>query len=152
MMEREIRASIVVDAPAERIWKLLSDPGRYPEFVEFVERTVELPDGEFGLDSTWKEYGGIRPFVGTSTWTVTVFEPVTRQVHAGSDVAMNFELTLELTPTDGGTRIDVRQTMAPKWFAMPVSLVAWPLTLRKKADAMMQTTLGNVKALVQAPQ
>lgn len=142
-----ITGSAVVDTGPEAVWALLCDPALYPDLVEFTDRMVEVPDGEFGQGTTYKEYGGIKPFKGESTWTVTEFVPMTRQVHHGTDPAMVFDLTIDLEPVDdGSTRFTQTIELTPKWFAKPLNVIMWPLLLRDRAQAAMDRTIQNFKA------
>jgi hypothetical protein len=141
-----VTSSIVIETGPERLWEMMGDPAGYPDHVVVADRMIEVPDGELGLGSTYREYGGIKPFKGESTWTVTTFDPMTRQVHTGTDAAMNFELTTELVPVDGGTRLTQTLVLTPKWFARPLNTAMWPLFLGKRAQAAMNQTLANVKA------
>lgn len=143
--------SIVVDTGPEAIWALLCDPGVYPDLVEFTDRMVEVSEGEFGQGTTYREYGGIKPFKAESTWTVTEFVPMTRQVHHGTDPAMVLDLTIELEALDeGSTRFTQTVELTPKWFAKPLNMVMWPLMLRGRAQAAMDRTMENVKARAEA--
>ncbi len=141
----EVTASTQINTEPEVIWALMCDPKRYPEIADPTERMIDVPDAEFGLGYVYKEYGGIKPFVGESEWRVTEFEPMRRQVHVGHDGSMTMTLEIELTPTDGGTRFTQTLGMKPPWYLVPVNAILWPLLMRKRAQAAMDKTGANTK-------
>ena len=142
-------SSIVISAPTDAVWELMCDPRRYPEFVDPTDRMIDVPDGEFGVGYTYKEYGGIKPFKGESTWTVTAFEPRTRQVHEGDDGQMRIQLTIALTPVEGGTRLDQTIVLRPRWYLAPLNAILWPVLMRKKTQGAMDQTVANVKRRIE---
>ncbi len=143
-------ASTQINTGPEVIWALMCDPNRYPEIADPTERMIDVPDGEIGVGYVYKEYGGIRPFIGESEWRVTEFEPMRRQVHIGDDGSMTMNLLVELAPTDGGTRFTLTLGMKPRWYLAPVNAILWPLLMRKRAREGIDKTVANVKRIAEA--
>ena len=56
-------------------------------------------------DAEYREYGGIAPFKGESTWKVTEYEPQSRQVHVGDDGAMTIALEVIIAPNENGIKL-----------------------------------------------
>ena len=81
---------------------------------------------------------------------VTEFEPMRRQVHIGDDGSMTMNLGIELTPTDGGTRLTQTLSLTPRWYLVPVNAILWPLMMRKRAQEAMDKTVANVKRIAEA--
>lgn len=146
----KVIASTDIAAPADPIWALLCEPSRYPEFADPTDRMLDVPDGPFGVGSVYREHGGVPPFKAESTWRVTAFEPRRRQVHVGDDGAMTLQLTIELVPVAGGTRLIKTLDLRPRWYLRPVMAVLWPLLMRRRAQATMDRTVQNVKRIVEA--
>lgn len=146
----EVIASTDIAAPPDVIWGLLCDPLRYPELADPTDRMLQVPDEEMGVGYVYREYGGIEPFKGESTWRVTVFEPKRRQVHVGDDGSMTMDLTIELDPTETGTRLTQRLTLTPRWYLRPLNAILWPLMMRKRAQTAMDKTVLNVKRAAEA--
>ncbi len=147
---RQVVASEVIGTDSEPIWKLMSDPNRFPDFVDATERMVDVGTGQFGVGYVYKEYGGIKPFLGESEWRVTEFEPMRRQVHVGDDGKMRMPLDISLEPVDGGTKLTITFGLEPRWFLAPVNAVLWPLMMRKRAQAVLDGTVANAKRIVEA--
>ena len=146
----EVLAASDVAAPPEVIWALLCDPTCYPELADPTDRMLAVPDGEFGVGSEYREYGGVPPFKGESTWRVTVFDPIRRQVHVGDDGAATMTLDILLEPHEGGTRYSQRLAMEMRWYMRPVMAVLWPLMMRGRAQEAMDKTVANVKRMAEA--
>ncbi len=142
-------SSIDISAHPEAIWKLMCDPTTYPELADPTDRMISVPEGEFGLGYTYKEYGGIPPFKSESEWMVTDFEPMTRQVHVGDDGQMKFNLEIRLDPIEQGTRLTQTLELNPRWYLVPVSALLWPVMMRSRAQAAMDKTVANVKRMVE---
>ena len=146
----EVIATTGIAAPPDEVWALICTPERYPEFADPADRMLSVPDGDFGRGSVYREYGGVPPFKAESTWRVTAFEPVRRQVHVGDDGSMTLDLTIELTPIDTGTRLTQTLALTPRWYLRPVFAVLWPLFMRKRAQQAMDRTVQNVRRIVEA--
>lgn len=145
-----VTASVEVKAPPESVWALMSDPDRYPDFVTATQRMLEVPAGEFGLGSEYREYGGVPPFLSESVWKVTRFEPMRVQTHMGDEGKMRIPLDIELTPTMKGTRLTMTLGLEPRWFLVPVNALLWPLMMRKRAQEVLDATVANAKRIVEA--
>lgn len=146
----KVIASADIAAPPDVIWALMCDPHRYPELADPTDRMLSVPEEEFGVGYFYQEYGGVPPFKGESTWRVTVFEPMRRQVHVGDDGSMTLDLTIELDPTESGTRFTQRLEMKPRWYLRPLNAVLWPLLMRKRAQMTMDKTVLNVKRIAES--
>lgn len=148
----QVRSSTQIDAPPERVWALMCDPRRYPEWVIPTDRMLEAPEEDLGVGYVYREHGGIPPFKGDSEWRVTVFEPHRRQVHVGDDGMVTIDLEIELAPVDGGTRLTQTVDLTPRWFMAPLNAILWPLMMRSRAQQAMDDTLANAKRVVESTQ
>jgi hypothetical protein len=147
----EVVGTAVIETGVEPIWELMCDPARYPDFVENTERMVDVGSGEFGMGYEYKEFGGLKPFIGESEWRVTEFDPMRHQSHIGDDGKVRIHLDIDLESlADDRTRLTLKVALAPRWFIVPVNAVMWPLMMRKRAQADMDTTAANVKQLVES--
>lgn len=146
----EVIASTVIAVPPEAIWALMCAPHRYPELADPTDRMLSVPDEEMGVGYVYREYGGVPPFKGESTWRVTVFEPMRRQVHVGDDGSMTLDLSIELDPVEAGTRLTQRLRMTPRWYLRPLNAVLWPLMMRTRAQQAMDKTVLNVKRIAES--
>lgn len=142
-----LSSSIEIDAPPEKLWELMCDPSNYPELDESTDRMVEVPDGEFGVGSVYREYGGIAPFKGESEWTVVEFDPMRRQVHDGTDGYVDLHLVVDLTETgDGKTRVDQSLDIRGPWYMAPINAL---LMMQLRGQRAMDRSMVEVKRLVE---
>ena len=139
-----------VKAPPERVWALISDASRFPEWVEFTDRIVEAPQGAMAVGSTWREYGGVPPFKSEMQWRMTEFDAPLRQVSVGEDKRARIELALELTPSGEGTRVRAQMDAQPRGVMAPIVKVMWPLLMRGRAQRAMEGTFANAKRILEA--
>jgi hypothetical protein len=142
--------TIDIAAPVDAVWELMSNPHRYPDFVDATERMVDVPDAEFAVGYTYREFGGIRPFLGESTWTVSVLDPPLRQVHRGDDGMMAIDLFIEMERVAAGTRLVHTLELRPRWYMAPLNVILWSLFMKKRTYASMERTNENVKRLIEA--
>ncbi len=145
-----ITTHAMIDAPLDAVWDLMNQPSRFPDFAVPTDRMLDVGDGVVKQGYTYKEYGGIPPFKSDSTWVVTEFEPKTRQVHEGDDGKMRIRLDVRIVPAGEGSRLDMTIDLKPRWYMTPVTVLMWPLMMRKRTQDAMDETAANVKRIVEA--
>ena len=72
-MAIHIERSINVNTPPERVWAVLIDIERWPEWTESMKSVERLDSGEFGVGSKAKLK--IRRSPSANVWTVTALTP-----------------------------------------------------------------------------
>src|SRR5205807_3467419 len=98
---------VIVPAPPEAVWQLVSDPDRFAEWAELTEE-VTSSDRPLQLGSTYEERNVVLgPIKGTSRWTVVQHEAPRRQTHRGEGIALaaSLDFFLELEPAEGATQL-----------------------------------------------
>jgi carbon monoxide dehydrogenase subunit G len=94
----EVTASAVVPAPAERVFELLSDTARYPEWVTGTD-AVTRTDGPAREGSTYDEVNPILgPWKASTHWQVVEHQPPRRSRHTTGDIPLSshFEVVMEV--------------------------------------------------------
>jgi|tagenome__1003787_1003787.scaffolds.fasta_scaffold20082222_2 carbon monoxide dehydrogenase subunit G len=94
----EVTASAIVPAPAERVFELLSDTARYPEWVTGTE-AVTRTDGPAREGSTYDEVNPILgPWKASTHWRVVEHQPPRRSRHTTGDIPLSshFEVEMEV--------------------------------------------------------
>ena len=94
----EVTASAVVPAPAERVFELLSDTARYPEWVTGTD-AVTRTDGPAREGSTYDEVNPILgPWKASTHWQVAEHQPPRRSRHTTGDIPLSshFEVVMEV--------------------------------------------------------
>jgi uncharacterized protein YndB with AHSA1/START domain len=135
--ERVLAAQIEIDAPAEVIFDILTQPRRHPEIdgSGSVQSVIEGPE-RLSLGATFK----MRMKIGLSYWvtnTVIAFEPNRR---ISWRHLLGNEWTYELTPLDGHRTL-VRETD-------DVRAAGWKASLSPTIRKLPQVQRGIAKSLV----
>ena len=105
----EQRTSIDVAAPPERVWEVLVDVERWPEWTDSVTGVRSLDSGPLAVGSRVEVS---QPRIPTGTYTVTALEPgrafTWEQRQPGSRVSAHHEC---VPLPDGGTRVELSVVM-----------------------------------------
>jgi len=146
-----LEASVDIQAPPETVWDFLSDLRRVPEWVPATEEILWISEGPVGAGTVYRERTRLGPMKSVTQWRITAWEPPRRQTHEQEGKALgmdSFGFTLVLEPVGEGTRLtqagDYRLT---RWLR-PLDA----LFLRRQMRSVLQTTVANLKAAVEAQQ
>lgn len=144
-------ASTDVDAPPARVWEVLEDPNGYPDLVVATERVLDTSDVPIQQGTVYREYGGVRPFRGRSTWTVTEFRPFDFQRHLGKESTMSYDLAMSFDDLgDGRTRLVLVLEIIPAWYLAVMNMLVWPTLMRARTQAAMDQTVDNIRRVAEA--
>ena len=106
----EQRTSIDVAASPDRVWEVLVDVERWPEWTDSVSSVRPLDAGPLAVGSRVEVS---QPRIPTGTYTVTSLEPGSaftwEQRQPGSTVSAHHECA---PLPDGGTRVELRVVMS----------------------------------------
>lgn len=104
-----IRRSIDIAAPAERVWDLLEDVRRLPEYSESTDEVRDAPERLTAVGQEYVQVGKLLGMRLTSRWTVTAIEPG-RLLRSEGSLAPGLRYTLtqrlEALP-DGRSRLAI---------------------------------------------
>lgn len=128
--------SVEIGAAPERIWQVLTDVERWPEWTASVRGAQRLDDGPFALGSTVRlDQPRLRPAI----WLVTELTPEASFTWASTSGGVTTAGEHRLTPTDNG-RVRVELGIRHSGVLAPlVGLLTWPLTrkyMRAEADGL----------------
>jgi len=109
-MAREFVERIHINSPPERVWAVLADVERWPEWTESMKKVDLLDGGPLATGSRARLR--IRGSLATPAWTVTSFEP-TRSFTWSARImpGVTSHADHELTPAEGGTDVTLRVRM-----------------------------------------
>lgn len=98
-----------IAAPIERVWDLLEDVRRLPEYSESTEEVREAPERLTAVGQEYVQVGRMLGMKLTSRWRVTAIEPGHLLQSEGTLTrGVRYTLTQRLEPLpDGGTRLSI---------------------------------------------
>jgi carbon monoxide dehydrogenase subunit G len=145
--ERTAAATVVVSAPPEAVWELVSDPDRFAEWAELTEEVIRA-DKPLRFGSTYEERNVVLgPIKGTSRWTVVQHEAPRRQTHHGEGIALaaSLDLFIELEPSEQATQLTVGLRYRPGLGALGALIDR--VHLHRSLQAAMERSAANLAAI-----
>ena len=98
----EFTTSVDIDAPPERVWAVLADVRRWPEWTASMSRVELLEGGPLAVGSTVRVK---QPRLRAEVWRVTEFEPGRSFVWVARGGGVTTEAAHRVEPASGGTRV-----------------------------------------------
>jgi uncharacterized protein YndB with AHSA1/START domain len=144
----EITASAVTTAPPAKLWELLCDTSRNPEWVE-ATAAVPRTDGPARLGSTYDEINPIAgPFRARTRWTVIEFDPPHRQVHRSEDVPFAGEslVIIDVAPSGDGSKVTVTLRQRPSMGALGTIVLGLLKSQMSKGNERSVRKLAEIAA------
>ena len=150
-----VEVQTFIDAPPERVWPLVSDPGAMPGLCDEVQR-IEWIDGSTGaeLGARFRGYSSHQSFGEWSApSTVSAYaEPEVFGWDVGDPERPSASWRFTLEPADGGTRLTQWARMGPGESGLSVAITAMPDKEQKivfvrlrEFEANMTSTLAAIK-------
>ncbi len=149
MVTLKSSTAIDINATPNTVWDLLMQPSRYPDLMEPSDEMVDVGDGVVKEGYVYSVNGGIAPFKGKSTWTVSKVEPTSLQVHDGDDGTVKIHTDWRIAPTESGSHLSHNTELTPPWYLAPVMAVMWPMMMRKRTQMAIDTTMRNFKRIAE---
>ena len=146
----KVSATIHIDCAPAKIWALLDDFKRMPEYVHFVREVFDYSAPPLKVGSKYSERSKPGPVEAVSHWTVTEADSPRRQVHQTNMPDLVATLTITLDEEAGGTRYaqSTDFTFLPK--ARPVGWLMENLFMRRLMQGHMERIVANVKRIAEA--
>lgn len=146
-----VSASVWIDAPRERVWRLVSDPSRYPEWVDDVQEIVYTSDGAMREDWVYRERVKRGGKLVSRDWRIVTWDPPRLQVHRGSMPDMDAEVRITLEPDRDGTLWfhEMEYRLMPRF--RPMGWLLEKLLVQRQMQATFARVLAAGKRLVEAP-
>lgn len=102
-----VEAALTIHVPVDVVWNCLNDIDRTPEWVTGLEYAEVTTGGRYGLGSVYADTNRFGLFLQVTPWRITVFEPLTRQVHVSTSAILPSRMILNLLPIRGGTYLQM---------------------------------------------
>jgi uncharacterized membrane protein len=142
-----VQRQCIVDADRDTVWKVVSDPGCYPEFMASLERWETNSDGPAGTGARYTVHWKIGSVPIGGTIEIVEFDPPRELTWVGiTGVSQRGRFRLRKTD-DGRTKVTFR--LSYESAGNLLGLIADRVAARQVARTMGQT-LKNLSALVSA--
>jgi uncharacterized protein YndB with AHSA1/START domain len=141
----KIDKSIIINAPLEKVFAFMAEPGNLPEIwpsLLEVRNVKPLPNGGYCYDWTYK-MAGIR-FEGQVEWTEFVKD---QRIVYHNEIGIPGTLTWTYQAENGGTRVSVDVEYSVPGAAL--SRLAEPV-IHKMNEHESETILANLKVCLEA--
>lgn len=143
-----LKKQILINASLEKVWGMLADIRRFPEWIDGVkegERTGEIKEGK-GL--RWRESCEFDRQHIEIELEMTVWEPMTHAV-IESKLPMNGVMTRthEFKPVAGGVQV----TIGVVWDLGIAGMILGEQKVRSILEQSFENTLANWKELAEKP-
>src|SRR4051812_40563895 len=143
--------SVDIAAPAERVWDLLEDVRRLPEYSESTQEVREAPERLTAVGQEYVQVGRLLGVKLASRWKVTAIEPGRLLANEGTLApGVRYTLAQRLEPLPGGgTRlwIDIDYTVP----GGALGRLAARAGAEARAGREAQTVLDGIRATAEAP-
>jgi uncharacterized protein YndB with AHSA1/START domain len=109
----DVDVSRHINAPADRVWEIISDLNRLPDWLAFAAAVQDVSGpAQPGATYTVKPHRAYEP---TTHWTVAESEPPSRQLHTSEmPVVTSVRSELHISPSADGVTVRAHWTGAPK--------------------------------------
>ena len=98
----DLRITATIDAPAERVWAVLADVERWPEWTASVSSVEILTGAPLGMGGRVRiDQPKLRPAV----WTVTLWQPGQRFVWESTNPGVRVVAEHAIAPSAGGCTV-----------------------------------------------
>ena len=144
----EVRTSVDIDAPPERVFETAVDPCRLEDWVTTHRSLVDEPEGELGEGTTFRQKLKVAGLSFKVTWRITKIDRPRRVEWEGEGPGgSSAHVSYSMEPRDGGTRFDyvnVFELPGGKLAAKAAGLVG-----EEKGREEAERSLANLKALIE---
>jgi uncharacterized protein YndB with AHSA1/START domain len=103
----QVTADRTVHAPIEAVWQCLNDIDHTPQWVTGLAAAEIKTPGAYGVGTVYHDTNRLGPVLQVTPWRITVFDPMTRQVHESESTTLPSTMTLNLSPVPDGTQVQM---------------------------------------------
>jgi len=146
-----IRVSRRVNAPAPKVWALLTDLERSPDRISAIQKVERLDGGgEFGVGTEWVETRTMFGKEATERMRVVDVQPGTSYTTEAASHGAKYVSTLRVVPDGDGSLVSMEFTGEPQTMAakVMVGLTGW--AFKNATRKAVEQELDDIAAAAQA--
>jgi len=143
-------ATQTIHAPIEAVWHALNDIGNTSKWVVGLENAEMKTTGVYGEGSVYVDYNRLGPMLQVTEWSVTEYEPLSRQVHVSDSRFLPSMMVLTLIPRTDGTRL--RMTVDYRLFPKLGIVSRWmeKLVMNHLLQGVLKQNMNHLNSYLQA--
>ena len=131
-----LERTVAIAAPAQRVWAVIADLGRWPERIPTVEAVERLDTGPLAVGSRVRLQ---QPRLPTAVWTVTEWEEGSSFTWKSSSPGVTITAAHVVVPRGDGSRLTLALTVTG-----PLSGIGWLLS-RSLTTRYVETEAASIK-------
>ena len=135
-----VHKSIFIGAPVREVFSVFARPEQFPRFMTHVKAVQRIDEDHY----KWRVDGPLGSF--TSTWEITRWLPEQSIAWRSDDRLGRLAGTVEFTPEDGGTRLEVQLAVAPPAGGLGHALARM---LQRDPKRLLDADLMRLKSLLE---
>lgn len=145
-----IKRSVDIAAPSERVWELLEDVRRLPEYSASTDEVRDAPERLTAVGQEYVQVGGLLGVKLTSRWRVTALQRGRLLSNEGTLApGVRYTLTQRLEPLpEGRTRLSLEIDYTVPGGAL--GRFAARAGVERRADREVQAVLEGIRHTVEA--
>ena len=132
-----LQHSVIIAAPTDRVWELVSDVEAWPTVVPTVDAVERLDDGPLAVGSRTRLR---QPRLPEAVWTVTALDAGRSFTWASSSPGITVTAGHVVEPQDGGSRLTLSIDVSG-----PIAPVGWLMT-KSLTKRYVETEASSIKA------
>ncbi|WP_149359569.1 SRPBCC family protein [Lolliginicoccus suaedae] len=107
-MESSIDITRHINAPVERVWRIITDIDNAADVLDGIVRIERLGGDGYEVGTRWRETRRMMGREASEEMWVTEVEPPRRTVIGAEHGTVRYETEFELADSDGGTAVTMR--------------------------------------------
>lgn len=139
-----------IQAPRQRVWDVISDIEKAPEWVVVMNSLVESTHNPVREGTVYRERSKIGPKESETEWEITRFKPPHVQVHECREPDFEATLTMRVEELEPGISILYHTTdyrLMPKF--RPLGWLLEMLFIKRLMKKNLQQSVENCKQIIE---
>ena len=139
-----------IEAAPEKVWDLLFDIRRGPEWVTVMIETLSVSDDWIQKGSVYRERSKVGPSTSITEWAITAFDPPHLQVHETHERTLSVKLTMKVEPDGDGSMLIHRTEFKMLPVFRPLGWLVEQLFGKRTMSRELNQSVQNAKRLLES--
>ena len=139
-----------IDAPPEKVWDLMCDIRRGPEWITVMLETLYVSEDWIQQGSMYRELSKVGPSKSVTEWTVTAFDAGHSQVHEAHENPLEVTLTIAVEPDGRGTMLKHHTEYRMMPVFRPLGWLLEQIFAKRLMDKQLRQSIQNAKQILES--